>query len=91
VFIGLLQEYSVTCQPIIGLRNKVLLGSRLLNASRPIHAARRWGEAVFARCCAKQNRTERCYTAGRDDVTQQHARFQGNTGKHGDVTQPSPG
>jgi hypothetical protein len=43
-------------------------------------------------CRAEQNRTARCYTAGRDDVTRQHARFQGNAGKHSDLTQQlSPG
>jgi hypothetical protein len=80
--------YIVTCQLIIGLRNKALLGSRQLNASRP---STRYavGEVVFAPCRAKQNRTERCYTAGRDDVTRQHARFQGNAGKHSDLTEHS--
>jgi hypothetical protein len=38
---------------------------------------------------AEQNRTELCYTAGRDDVTRQHARFQGNAVKHSDLTQHS--
>jgi hypothetical protein len=39
------------------------------------------GEAGFAPCHAKQNRTERCYTAGCDDVTRQHAHFQGSASK----------
>jgi hypothetical protein len=82
--------YIVTCQPIVGLRNKALLGSRPLNASRPNTCCAAVGEAVFAPCRAEQNRTERCYTAGRDDVTRQHARFQGNAGKHSDLTQHSP-
>jgi hypothetical protein len=67
-----------------GLRNRALLGSRPLNASRPNTRCAAVGEAVFAPCRAEQNRTKRCYTAGRDDVTQQHARFQGNSGKHTD-------
>jgi hypothetical protein len=79
----------VTCQPIVGLRNKALLGSRPLNASRPNSRCAAVGEAVFAPCRAEQNRTKRCYTAGRDDVTRQHARFQGNAGKHSDLTQYS--
>jgi hypothetical protein len=77
----------VTCQPFVGLHNRALLGSRQLNASRPNTRYAAVGDAVFAPCRAEQNRTERCYTAGRDDVTRQHARFQGNTGKHSDLTQ----
>jgi hypothetical protein len=74
----------VTCQPIVGLRNKALLGSRPLNASRPNIRCAAVEEAVFALCRAEQNRTEGFYTAARDDVTRQHARFQGNAGKHSD-------
>jgi hypothetical protein len=79
-FLRVRLENIVACQPIVGLRNIALLGSRQLNASR---RSTRYavGEAVFAPCRAEQNRTERCYTAGRDDVTRQHARFQGNSGK----------
>jgi hypothetical protein len=76
------KQRIVTCQPIVGLRKKALLGSRPLNASRPNTRCAAVGQAVFASCRAEQNRTERCYTAGRDDVTRQHARFQGNAGKH---------
>jgi hypothetical protein len=36
-----------------------------------------------------QQRWNMVPTRGRDDVTRQHARFQGNAGKHGDVTQPT--
>jgi hypothetical protein len=79
----------VTCQPFVGLRNGAWLGSCLLNASRPNTRCVAVGEAVFAPCRAKQNRIERCYTAGHDDVTRQHARFQGNAGKHSDLTQHS--
>jgi hypothetical protein len=32
----------------------------------------------FFPCRAEPNRTVRCYTTGRDDVTRHHARFQGN-------------
>jgi hypothetical protein len=80
---------SVTCQHIVGLRSRALLGSRQLNASRPNTRCAAVGEAVFAPCRAEQNRTQRCYTAGRDNVTRQHARFQGNAGKHSDLTQHS--
>jgi hypothetical protein len=59
-----IKQYIVTCQPIVGLRNKALLGSRPLNASRPNTRCAAVGEAVFAPCRAEQNRTERCYTAG---------------------------
>jgi hypothetical protein len=82
-------KHSVTCQSIVGLRNKALLGSRPLNASRPNTRCAAVGEAVFAQCRAEQNRAERCYTAGRDDVSRQHARFRGNAGKHSDLTQHS--
>jgi hypothetical protein len=47
----------LTCQPIIGLRNKVLLGGRLLNASRPNTLCAAVGEAVFAPCRAVLSRT----------------------------------
>jgi hypothetical protein len=67
-----------------GLRNRALLGSRPLNASRLNTRCAAVGEAVFAPCRAEQNRAERCYTTGRDDVTRQHAHFQGNAGKHSD-------
>jgi hypothetical protein len=48
----------VTCQPIVGLRNKVLLGSRPLNASRPNTRCAAVGEAVFAPCHAVPCRAE---------------------------------
>jgi hypothetical protein len=35
----------VTCQPIVGLRNRALLGSRPLNASRPNTCYAAVGEA----------------------------------------------
>jgi hypothetical protein len=41
---------SVTCQPIVGLRNTELLGSRSLNASRPNTRYAAVGEAVFTPC-----------------------------------------
>jgi hypothetical protein len=66
------------------LRNRASLGSRPLNASRRNTRCSAVGEAVFAPCRAEQNRTERYYTVSRDDVTRQHARFQGNAGKHSD-------
>jgi hypothetical protein len=77
----------VTCQPVVGSRKRALLGSRPLNASGPNTRCAAVEEAVFVPCRAEQNRTERYYTAGRDDVTRQHARFQGNAGKHSDLTQ----
>jgi hypothetical protein len=42
----------VTCQPIVGLRSKALLGSRQLNASRTSTRSAAVGEAVFAPCRA---------------------------------------
>jgi hypothetical protein len=54
----------VTCQPFVGSRNRALLGSRQLNASRTSTCCAAVGEAVFAPCHAEQNRTERCYAAG---------------------------
>jgi hypothetical protein len=73
------------------LRNSFLGTGRYTTRDR-IHAALRWGKRCLFRavpCRAEQNRTERYYTAGRDDVTRQHARFQGNAGKHSDLTQHS--
>jgi hypothetical protein len=55
----LLADDIVTCQPIVGLRKKSLLGSRPLNASRPNTRCAAVGEAGFAPC-----RAERCCTAG---------------------------
>jgi hypothetical protein len=40
----------VTCQPIVGLRNRALLGSRPLNASRPNTRYAAVGEEVFIPC-----------------------------------------
>jgi hypothetical protein len=38
------------------------------------------GSSVFSvPCRAEPNRTVRCYTTGRDDVTRHHARFRGST------------
>jgi hypothetical protein len=54
----------VTCQPFVGSRNRALLGSRQLNASRKSTGCAAVEEAVFAPCSAEQNRTERSYTAG---------------------------
>jgi hypothetical protein len=42
----------VTCQPIVGLRNRALLGSRPLNASRPNTRCAAVGEAVSSPCPA---------------------------------------
>jgi hypothetical protein len=44
--------YIVTCQPIVGLRNRAFLGSRPLNASRPNTRYATTGEAVFTPCRA---------------------------------------
>jgi hypothetical protein len=49
----------VTCQPIVGLRNRALLGSRPLNASRPSTCCATVGEAGSS-------------PHSRDDDTQQH-------------------
>jgi hypothetical protein len=71
--------YIVTCQPIVGLRNRALLGSRPVNNSRLNTRYATIGEAAFSPYRAEPNRTVRCYTTGRDDVTRHHARFRGNT------------
>jgi hypothetical protein len=68
----------VTCQPIFGLRNRALLGSRPLKASRPNTRYATTGEAVSSPCRAELKRTMRCYTRGHDDVTRHHARLRGN-------------
>jgi hypothetical protein len=47
----------VTCQPFVGLRNRALLGSRQLNASRPNTCPAAVGEALFAPCRAVPSRT----------------------------------
>jgi hypothetical protein len=46
----LTRENIVTCQPIVGLRNRALLGSRPLNASRPNARYAAVGEAAFTPC-----------------------------------------
>jgi hypothetical protein len=66
----------VTCQPFVGLRNGVSR-HRLVNK-----VPRRRGDVT-------QQRWNTAPARGRNDVTRQHARFQGNAGKHGDVTQPT--
>jgi hypothetical protein len=58
--------YIVTCQPFVGLRNGVWLGSRPLSTSRPSMRCAAVGEAGSS-------------PRSRDDVTRQHARFRGNT------------
>jgi hypothetical protein len=68
-------ENIVTRQPIVGLRYRALLGSRPANNSRPNTRYTTIGEAVFSPCRAEPNRTLRCYTTGRDDVTRHHAPF----------------
>jgi hypothetical protein len=79
----------VTCQPIVGLRNKALLGSRPLSASRPSTRCATVGEAGWRHATALKYGS--CAT-GRDDVTLQHARFRGNVvqTQWPDATQLSP-
>jgi hypothetical protein len=60
-------QYTVTCQPIVGLRSRALLGSRSVNR---ISAQTRWRHATALEYGS-------CAT-GRHDVTRQHARFRGN-------------
>jgi hypothetical protein len=57
----------VTCQPIVGLRNKALLGSRQLNASRTSTRSAAVGDAVFAPCRVVPCRA--LLHSRRDDVT----------------------
>jgi hypothetical protein len=66
----------VTCQPFVGLRNRV-------SRHWPVNKVpRRRGDVT-------QQRWNTTPARGRDDVTRQHARFQGNASKHSDVTQPT--
>jgi hypothetical protein len=51
LLLGLI-EYIVTCQPFVGSRNRALLGSRQLNASRTTTRSAAVGKAVFAPCRA---------------------------------------
>jgi hypothetical protein len=67
------------CQPTVGLRNRALLGSRQLSASRPSTRCAAGGGGVFSVPFRPEpNRIVRYYTTGRDDVTRHYARFQGN-------------
>jgi hypothetical protein len=62
----------VTCQPFVGSRNRALLGSRQLNASRTSTRSAAVGEAVFAPCRAVPCRAEprrALLHSRRDDVT----------------------
>jgi hypothetical protein len=72
--------YIVTCQPIVGLRNRALLGSRPLNASRPNTCYAAVGEAGSS-------------PRSRDDVTRTRSREISRDLRvsASDVTQPSPG
>jgi hypothetical protein len=63
---------TVTCQPFVGLRNGV-------SRHRPVKKVpRRRGDVTQQRWNTAPARDR--------DVTRQHARFQGNAGKRGDVT-----
>jgi hypothetical protein len=62
----------VTCQLIVGLRSRALLGSRQLNASRTSTRSAAVGEAVFALCLAVPSRAEprrALLHSRRDEVT----------------------
>jgi hypothetical protein len=79
---------SVTCQPIVGSRNRALLGSRLLNASWPNTHYATTGEAVSSPCRAKPHRVllhirpRWRHTASCSFLRQRRC-------KHGDLTQQS--
>jgi hypothetical protein len=71
----------VTCQPFVGLRNRALLGSRQLNASRPsmrCAAVGKAGSSPRSRDDVTKQHWNTVPSRGRDDVTRQHARFRGN-------------
>jgi hypothetical protein len=73
--------YIVTCQPFVGLRNRALLGSRQINASRPSTRCAAVGEAGSSpriRDDVTQQHWNTVPARVRDDVTRQHARFRGN-------------
>jgi hypothetical protein len=65
---------NVICQPIVGLRNRALLGSRPLNASRPNTRYAAVGEAVFAPCRFEPQEVEDWAVPSRPAAQ----RFQGN-------------
>jgi hypothetical protein len=46
----------VTCELVVGLRNRALLGSRPLNASRPNTRCATTGEAMSSPCRAELHR-----------------------------------
>jgi hypothetical protein len=65
---------TVTCQPIVGLRNRALLGSRRPIASRPNTRCAATGEAVFTPCRfepreAVPSRTTPCVAAQQAAMT----------------------
>jgi hypothetical protein len=73
----------VTCQPIVGLGNRALLGSRPVNNSRPNTRYAIIGEAVFSPHRALlYNRPQWRHTASRSFPRQLRC-------KHGDLTQHS--
>jgi hypothetical protein len=74
----------VTCQHIVGLRSRALLGSRQLNASRPNTRDRSGGSCLLRAVPCRAEPHRALLHSGRDDVTRQHARFQGNADKHSD-------
>jgi hypothetical protein len=86
---------SVTCQPIVGLRNRALLGSRPLNASRPNTRYAAIGEAVFTPCRAVPSRTAPCVATQHVAMTSPGNRSRGVSRdlrvSASDATQLSPG
>jgi hypothetical protein len=81
----------VTCQPIVLLRNRTLLGSRPLSASRPNTRCAAVGEAVSSPCRAVPNRTAPCVATQKAAMTSHGITLvsEATPCKHSDLTQHS--
>jgi hypothetical protein len=85
------QSYTiVTCQPIVGLRNRALLGSRPLKASRPNTRYATIGEAVFTPCRAVPCRAVPCMPSRTAPcVATQHVAMTSHATGVGNIARPS--
>jgi hypothetical protein len=79
----------VTCQPIVGLRKKALLGSRPLSTSRPSTRCAAVGEAVSSPCRAVPSRTAPCAATQQAAMTSHGSTLvsEATPCKHSDLTQ----
>jgi hypothetical protein len=83
--------YSATCQPIVGLRNRALLGSRPLNASWPSMRCAAVREAVSSRAMPWRAKPHRAllHSRPRWRHTAACSLPRQRRCKHGDLTQQS--